>query len=120
MAILPADLILQADDLPRELVAVPEWGGEVYVRCMTAAERDDWESSVISLEKGGKTKTDMRNLRAKLVARTVCDEKGERLFSDAQVKELGGKSAAALDRLYSVAARLSAITKSDEDELLGN
>lgn len=120
MAILTADLILQADDLPRELVEVPEWGGEVYVRCLTAAERDDWESSVISLEKGGKAKTDMRNLRAKLVARTVCDEKGERLFTDSQIQQLGGKSAAALDRLYSVAARLSAITKSDEDELLGN
>jgi len=54
------------------------------------------------------------------VARTVCDEEGERLFTDSQIQQLGGKSAAALDRLYSVAARLSAITKSDEDELLGN
>ena len=120
MAILTADSILQADDLPKELVEVPEWGGEVYVRCLTAAERDDWEGSVVSMGKNGKTQTDLKNLRAKLVARTVCDEKGERLFTDAQVGDLGKKSAAALDRLYTVAAKLSKITKSDEEELLGN
>lgn len=120
MAILTADLILSADDLPKELVEVPEWGGEVYVRCLTAAERDDWEASVVSVEKNGKAKTDMKNLRAKLVARTVCDEEGKRIFSDSQVDALGKKSAAALDRLYAVAARLSKITKGDEEELLGN
>ena len=119
MALLGRDAILATDDLPRELVAVPEWGGEVYVRCMTAAERDDWEASVVQLD-GTKTTANLANLRAKLVARTVCDEAGARLFSDADVSVLGAKSAAAMDRLYSVAARLSKISKSDEEELLGN
>jgi len=120
MAILTADSILSADDLPKELVEVPEWGGEVYVRCLTAGERDDWEASVVSLEKNGKTKTDMKNLRAKLVARTVCDKSGKRVFNDSQIEALSNKSAAALDRIYTVAARLSKITKGDEEELLGN
>ena len=119
MAILSKDAILSADDLPKELVSVPEWGGEVYVRCLTATERDDWEASVMHME-GNKTKANLHNLRAKLVARTVCDEAGARLFEDADVATLGAKSAAALDRLYTVAARLSKISKTDEEELLGN
>jgi hypothetical protein len=119
MALLSKDLILSSDDLPKELVSVPEWGGEVYIRCLTAAERDDWEASVMHME-GNKTKANMQNLRAKLVARTLCDEDGVRMFSDADVAALGQKSAAALDRLYTVAARISKISKQDEDELLGN
>lgn len=119
MALLTKDAILSRDDLPRELVAVPEWGGEVYVRCLTAAERDDWEASVVQME-GNKTKANLANLRAKLVARTACDDEGARIFEDADVAALGAKSAAALDRLYTVAAKLSKITKSDEEELLGN
>jgi hypothetical protein len=119
MALLTKDAILSSDDLPKELVAVPEWGGEVYVRCLTAAERDDWEASVMHME-GNKTKANLQNLRAKLVARTVCDEDGARMFEDKDVVALGAKSAAALDRLYTVAAKLSKISKNDEEELLGN
>jgi hypothetical protein len=41
---LTRDSILNAKDLKKELVKVPEWGGEVYVRCMTGSERDAFES----------------------------------------------------------------------------
>jgi len=120
MALLNRDAILAADDLPRELVSVPEWGGEVYVRCMTGEERDAWEASVVDTSGAGKAKPKLENLRAKLVARTVVDEDGNRLFSDLDVAVLGRKSAAAMDRLYTVAAKLSKISKSDEEELVGN
>jgi hypothetical protein len=120
MAMLTRDMILAADDLPKELVEVPEWGGSVYVRCLTGTERDAWEASVVEMGKDGKTKPNMENLRAKLVARTLCDEDGARVFSDGDVAVLGAKSAAAMDRLYAVAARLSKISKEDESELLGN
>jgi hypothetical protein len=118
---LSRDAILSAADLPKELVEVPEWGGSVYVRCLTALERDEWEGSIMQMDpKGGHAKPDLRNIRAKLVVRTVVDEEGNRLFSETDTLALGAKSAAALDRLYSVAARLSKITKEDEKELLGN
>jgi len=120
MMALSRDAILAAEDLPKELVDVPEWGGSVWVRCLTALERDEWESSIMVMDGKGGTKADLRNIRAKLVVRTVVDDAGERLFSEADVLVLGGKSAAALDRLYSVAAKLSKITKEDEKELLGN
>lgn len=114
---LTRDAILEAHDLPHEDVAVPEWGGTVRVRGLTGAERDAFEASVV----GDRGKTmNMRNLRARLVAITIVDEDGKRLFSDADVVALGSKSGAALDRLFSVAQRLSGITHGDIEALEKN
>ena len=50
--LLTRDKILSADDIRSERVKVPEWGGEVIVREMTGAERDEWEGSVVRREEG--------------------------------------------------------------------
>lgn len=119
MALLTRDAILQAQDLPRELVTVPEWGGEVYVRALTGAERDAFEQSIVE-QKGKSTKMNLQNMRAKLVALTVVDEEGKRVFSDADAKLLGQKSALALNRVFEVAQKLSGLTPEDVDELTKN
>ena len=103
MNILSKDAILAADDLPRESVSVPEWGGEVLVRTMSGTDRDAFEASL--LEKEGR----MANVRARLVALTLCDARGDRLFGDGEIATLGRKSARALDRVFSVAQRLNGI-----------
>ena len=103
MNILSKDAILAADDLPRETVNVPEWGGEVLVRTMSGTDRDAFEASL--LEKDGR----MENVRARLVALTLCDPQGDRLFDDSEIAALGRKSARALDRVFSVAQRLNGI-----------
>ena len=103
MNILSKDAILAADDLPRETVIIPEWGGEVLVRTMSGTDRDAFEASL--LEKDGR----MENVRARLVALTLCDLQGDRLFNDSEIAALGRKSARALDRVFSVAQRLNGI-----------
>lgn len=103
MNILSKEAILAADDLPREKVNVPEWGGEVLVRTMSGTDRDAFESSL--LEQDGR----MENVRARLVALTLCDSQGYRLFDDSEIAALGRKSARALDRVFSVAQRLNGI-----------
>jgi hypothetical protein len=117
--LLTRDTILQANDLPRELVSVPEWGGEVYVRTLTGTERDSYEAQ--SVEKRGKSyEANLRNLRAKLCALAMCDEQGKRLFGEGDVEALGAKSSAALDRVFSVARRLSGLGAEDFEELAKN
>lgn len=116
---LNREAILAAEDLPRELVEVPEWGGAVYVRALTGAERDQFEASIVE-QRGRDVRMNMRNIRAKLVALTVVDEDGQRIFTDDDVAALGGKSAAALDRLFAVAQRLSGLSKEDVEELAKN
>jgi len=112
MTYLNKDAILKAQDLDTQDVDVPEWGGSVRVRGMTASERDRFEQVM-----GGEN---VANIRANLVARTVVDENSQRLFTDADISELGKKSAQALDRVFDVASRLSGLRSQDIDELEKN
>ena len=123
MGLLTREQILTADDLPRELVKVPEWGGEVWVRTLTGRERDTFESEMILYRPKAAAVPNAEALnqtRARLCARAMCDEHGNRLLSDSDVEVLGTKSAAALDRVYEVAARLSKISAKDVEELEKN
>jgi hypothetical protein len=126
MAILTKAEILGADDLTKELVSVPEWGGDVYVCAMTAAAKDLWEQSIFKpvgeVKPGEKPEMvkDMSNIRAKLVASTVVDESGDLLFTADDIPALGRKSGAALDRVYSVSSRLNAISDQDVEDLAKN
>ena len=111
--------ILDADDLPRKRVDVPEWGGVVYVRSMTGAERDAFNAALIDAG-GDDGRVNFANLRAGLVALTVVDENGARLFEDGDAEALDGKSFAALDRVASAAQRLNALSDDDVDALVKN
>jgi hypothetical protein len=113
---LTREEILGADDIEIEEVEVPEWGGVVYVKGMTGTERDRFESSIVD-NRGKTPKANMDNIRAKLVAETLCNEEGIKLFSVKDVKALGKKSASALQRVFDPAQRLSGITEADIEEL---
>ena len=116
MPVLSRDEILAVDDIQIEKVDVPEWGGSVFVKGMTGAERDRFEAGIITVT-GDDSKINMINIRAKLCAETVCSEEGKKLFSRSDIKELSKKSAAALQRVFDVAQRLSGITDDDVEEL---
>lgn len=115
-AYLSRDQILQADDLQAEDVAVPEWGGTVRVRGLTGAERDAFEAAIVE-QRGRRTELNLQNVRARLVALSVIDENGERVFSDGDVRELGRKSGTALQRVFEVAQRLAGLSQRDVEEL---
>ena len=116
MAILKRDESLKAPDQVIEVIAVPEGGGEVCVRSLSAAERDRLEASMIKV-RGKEKSVNLENIRAKVLSMAVCDEDGKRLFAEADVKELGGKNAAAVQRVFVAAQRLAGLTDSDVEEL---
>lgn len=114
---LTRDQILAADDLPRETVAVPEWGGDVIVRALTGEERDAYEVETAEAMKTGNPP----NMRARLVALTAIDEAGNRLFNhETHVARLAKKSGRALDRLFEAAARLSGMGPAGVQAAAGN
>lgn len=114
---LTREAILAADDLPRELVQVPEWGGEVFVRTITGAERDRFEAALLGNSKSKNPQDRIRNVRARLAVLCCCDDAGQRLFRDEDAEALGAKSAAALDRVFAVGSRLNRLSKRDEEQL---
>ena len=112
--------ILAQDDLKYEDVEVPEWGGAtVRVRSLNASERDRFEASTVQ-RNGKKVTTNLENIRARLCLLCLVDENGERLFQEEDTYPLGGKSAAALDRIFTVAQRLNGLRDEDVDELAKN
>ena len=113
---LNIEAILETDDLRRELVQVPEWTGDVYVRTLTGTERDAFEQSMV----GKKSKMNLDNVRARFAVLTICDDAGKRLFTDEDAKVLGDKSAAALDRVFAVAQRLNGFSSEDAEDLAKN
>jgi hypothetical protein len=98
---LTRDEILALDDLPRQEVKIPEWKGSVYVRALTGEERDKLERMI--------TKDSVS--RAGIVALCVVDEKGERLFKEADVAKLAGKHGRALEKIVNAALRFNALTE---------
>ena len=116
---LGRDAILAAKSLRTEEVDVPEWGGTVLVRELSGRERDEWEAS-LAVQRGKTMVPDVANIRAKLAARTIVGDDGEPVFTQQDVAALGELSAAALDRVFDVASRLSGLNPEDVEAMTGN
>lgn len=120
---LNREAILKAAALKTEEVRVPEWldpdtGADVVlVRELRGRERDEWEAS-LAVQRGKQMVPDVANMRAKLVARSIVDgPDGEPVFTQQDVAALGELSAAALDRVFEVASRLSGLNEAGLEEM---
>ena len=116
MAILGRDQILNADDRRTRVVSVPEWGGDVMIRSLSGKERDEFEAS-LQVTRGNKTKQNVANFRARLLALCIVNEAGERLFVPADIPRLGDKSVAALQRVFNACNELNGLSDEDVEEL---
>ena len=118
--LLGRDAILGAPDLATYDVDVPEWGGVVRVRMLTARERDAFEASCMKTKRDGSSEFNPVNVRAKLVALCLVDAQGQRLFGEDDISALGRKSAKALSRIFTEASKLNGLTADDVKSLEGN
>ena len=111
MAVLTKDAILQADDLPRVLVEVPEWGegAVVNVRTLSALEAE----SLKGIDEKG-------NFLGRFAVLVMCDENGERLFSDEYADKVGGKNNNALRKVCDAAQELNGMGAEAQEEAAKN
>ncbi|NLN25332.1 MAG: hypothetical protein GX163_06735 [Bacteroidetes bacterium] len=116
---LTREQILTVDDMIKEEVPVPEWGGTVLVKRLSGEERDRYEDSLYKQE-GKKYKLTVNNIKARLAAYSIIDENGNRIFTEVDIAELGKKSAKALNRVADVCRKLSGFTDEDMNELTKN
>lgn len=115
--LLGREEIFSAEDSSTEDVAVPEWGGVVRVKSLTGDERDAFEAQIRERKRDGTFRPNPTQVRTKLIAMTVVDERGRKVFSHEDVVKLQKKSAAALERVWEAAARLSGLSKEDAEEM---
>ncbi|MET9516384.1 hypothetical protein [Streptomyces sp. NPDC002994] len=120
MALLTKTQIDSADDRKWEDVDVPEWGGEVRILGMSGTERNAYQSSLVVMgTNGAPQRVNLTDQLAKLLSKSMVDENFERLYTDREVKELGKKNGAVLERLSAVAQRLSGLRKEDVEAAAG-
>jgi len=107
------DLILTSQDIPSEIVDVPEWGVKVEVRGMTGASR----TRIMDLAVGSEGSVNLQFVYPEIVIATAYDgETGEAIFEPNDKEILLSKSAIAIDRIASVGMRLSGFTQESADE----
>ena len=116
---LTREAVLSASDTRYEVVDVPEWGGRLRMRSMTGKARDRIEAMVTKVK--GRGTAVAENIRASVVAECAVSGAGAALFTPADIAALGEKNAAALDRAFECAWKLSGMgaeaAKAIEDEL---
>lgn len=113
---LTREEILAIEDSDVEEFYILEWSGSVYLRNWSGRERDKFESEFSSAQANGK----MVNIRATVAALSISDEKGARLFTEADILKLGSKCGAALDKIFTRACRKNHLLESDIEKLEGN
>ena len=109
MSSLSKSLIMSARDVTLEEVQVSEWGGSVWLKTLSGTERDIFED--------GYAADKMKAFRPRFLVLALCNENGDRLFTDAEVAELGKKSSVVLNRLFDAGWKLNALREEDTDAL---
>lgn len=118
--LLSKDEIFGMDDIPVEEVIVPEWKNRKVLVCgLTAAGKNAYQASLLEI-KGSSRRVRMENALAKLLVRTIVNRQRQPIFTETDIERLGGKSAAALERLATVANRLSGMDEQENAELVKN
>lgn len=108
---------MRAVPKPRKIVTTD--AGPFIVQGLSASERDAFEASLVVGR--GKTKdVSTLNIRAKLVARSVVDGDGKRLFLDEDAVLLGQMPAKIIGPLYDAAQEMSSVSDEDVEDMAKN
>jgi hypothetical protein len=117
--LLTKEQILNCDDTGIIEENVPEWGGKINLRPMSAANKNKLYNHLKSNNTEDKSgDTVMKNMDGWYelsVAFTVCDENGNLLFSEADIGVLANKNPDVIDRLAIIAQDISGLSKPQED-----
>jgi len=113
MAFLTKDAIKGTKSTPKmKKVEVPEWGGHVFVRELTAHGRDRFEDATFAFntETGKVEMRQGQQRRALFLVLAVCDENGDAVFTDDDVSWLGEMEFSVIDRIYQEAQKINGMT----------
>ena len=113
---LKREEILSKTSLKTETLTIEEWGGDIIISEMSGTTRDIWEQALRKRDVAG----NIISPRAKLVAFTVVDEKGERIFKEDDVDSIGKLSSSSLEKICLVAMRLNGLGSDDIDKAKKN
>lgn len=109
--------------LKRELVPVEEWGYQVWVSELTAAEVDAYRLPMYQFDPVTSTmKLNMAEQSIRICVYAMEDENGNKIYPDVEagIEDLGAKGAAGVAVVAKVAQRLSNVTDDSAKTIEGN
>ena len=114
MARLTREQILKADDIKEKEIKVPEWGGEVVVKTLSAKERSKMMSEIFDLRTGAAKNPETYYQIA--IYYGCVDPK----FEKADIEALGDKSGVALERVGQAILRMAGLDPASIEEISKN
>jgi len=103
--LLSAKAILDVDDMTFEEVEVPEWGGSIRLRSLTAEEASKFSDEYSK---------DRKNAAVRILLMACVDDKGEPLFKPEDLDVLRKKSLKAVIKVQKVAMKMNGLKDDDE------
>ena len=91
------------------LLEVPEWGGEVYVRVLSAADQMVLSDGV-----------EPKEMAIKVILHCLVDEDGERIFGDDDVDELAKEDFPVIMRVFGFVAKQNGLSTKELEEAMEN
>jgi len=124
---LTRDDILSIDDVVKFAVEVPEWGGTIYIKVLSGAEKESFETftqrRLSGMGTDGKqdlSKVDIRQVRVTLLQMAIVDSTGNRLFTTDDLGKLNQKNGTVIERLVAIAQKHNGMTKESAEEIAKN
>ena len=99
-------LAARADRKPQRL-EVPEWGGNVYIRVLSARDQ-------MSLSDSSKPE----EMPIKVLLHSIVDEHGERILQDEDFEALAGEDFPIIMRVFAFAAKLNGLSTKELEEAM--
>jgi len=100
--------IAAANDSGLEAVEVPEWQTTVYIKVMSGAERGKWRKAPGAFVEETSVAT--------LLAFTLCDAQGNRIYGDDEIAAIDAKNAVVTQRLFALARHKNALGGDETDD----
>ena len=116
---LTREQILKPVEIPKQEIYIPEIGGTVWVKGMSAADRSRFEKE-FQTSSGQSSKRKLSQIRERLVIACVCNEEGGPILTVKDVEALGKQSIQIIERIVNVAQKLCGMSSEDVEQLAGN
>lgn len=116
MALLNRNQILEAKDIKTKVIPVPEWGGDIMIKQLSAKEYNDITMNMVNIRKmaakqlSSKKNADenledainelaIKNQKILLIIKSVVDENMKPLFTEADMELLYQKNTNVIDKI---------------------
>ena len=130
MALLNRNQILEAKDIKTKVIPVPEWGGDIMIKQLSAKEYNDITMNMVNIRKmaakqlSKKKNSDenledainelaIKNQKILLIIKSIVDENMKPLFTEADLELLYQKNTNVIDKIIAEIEEFNAVSTED-------